>query len=251
MEQTNDLSGKVALVTGASRGIGQAIAIQLAKNGACVYGTSTTQAGADSISATFEKLKLKVAGLVLNVSLENSIDEMFSQMKQKSNMPDILVNNAAITRDNLLLRMKSDEWDAVIETNLSAVYRITQASLRNMLKKRWGRVINISSVVGSTGNAGQVNYAAAKAGLEAFTRSLALEVGSRNITVNSVAPGFVDTDMTRGLPEAQREALLELVPLQRLGEPEDIAYSVLFLASGDASYITGQTLHVNGGMYMQ
>jgi len=250
MNQTGLLTGKVALVTGASRGIGRAIALTLAKQGAFVVGTATTESGAEAIQQAFQTAGVSGKGCVLDVASPESVSGLLEQIKQDKGMPDILVNNAAITRDNLLLRMKQDEWDAVIETNLGSAYRLARACLRDMIKNRWGRIISISSVVGSTGNAGQVNYAAAKAGLEAFTRSLAQEVGSRNITVNAVAPGFIDTDMTRSLPDEQRDGLLARIPLQRLGQPDDIAASVLFLASDDASYVTGQTLHVNGGMYM-
>lgn len=250
MNQTGSLAGKVALVTGASRGIGRAIAETLARDGACVIGTATTPKGAEAITAAFQNAGLTGTGMVLDVSMADSVNAAIEQIKTQFGMPSILVNNAAITRDNLLLRMKEDEWDAVIQTNLGSVYRLVRACLRDMIKNRWGRIISISSVVGSTGNAGQVNYAAAKAGLEAFTRSLAQEVGSRNITVNAVAPGFIDTDMTRELPMEQREILLQRIPLQRLGQPEDIAASVRFLASEEAGYVTGQTLHVNGGMYM-
>jgi 3-oxoacyl-[acyl-carrier protein] reductase len=248
--KTDALSGRVALVTGASRGIGRAIALRLARQGAHVTGTATTQQGAEAISRAFEEAGLPGQGMVLNVASPASVSEVIEQLRQGIGMPSVLVNNAAITRDNLLLRMKPEEWSAVIETNLSSVYYLVRACLRDMVKNRWGRIINVSSVVGSTGNPGQVNYSAAKAGVEAFTRSLAQEVGSRNITVNAVAPGFIDTDMTRALPEDQRNVLLKHIPLQRMGEPEDIASSVAFLASDDASYVTGQTLHVNGGIYM-
>lgn len=244
------LSGRVALVTGASRGIGRAIALRLAQKGACVIGTATTGQGAEAITQVFKDAGLAGKGMVLDVASADSVSEAIEQIRQNEGMPSILVNNAAITRDNLLLRMKPEEWNAVIETNLSSVYHLVRACLRDMIKNRWGRIISVSSVVGSTGNAGQVNYAAAKAGVEAFTRSLAQEVGSRNITVNAVAPGFIDTDMTKALSDDQRNSLLQHIPLQRMGEPEDIASSVAFLASEDAAYVTGQTLHVNGGMYM-
>jgi 3-oxoacyl-[acyl-carrier protein] reductase len=229
--------GRVALVTGASRGIGQAIALSLGQEGATVIGTATTAEGADKITAAFAAAGVQGCGLALNVALPES-------------MPAILVNNAAITQDNLLLRMKEDEWDSVIETNLNSIYRLTKVCLRDMLKARWGRIISIGSVVGSTGNPGQVNYAAAKAGLIGFTKSLAQEVGSRDITVNAVSPGFIDTDMTRGLSEEQRNMLLSRIPMQRLGRVDEIAAAVMFFASQAAGYITGQTLHVNGGMYM-
>jgi 3-oxoacyl-[acyl-carrier protein] reductase len=248
MNQTGRLAGRVALVTGASRGIGRAIAETLAEQGARVVGTATTENGANTITEALQARRGR--GLALDVSSAESITDTLENIRGTEGFPGILVNNAAITRDNLLLRMKPEEWNEVIETNLSSVYRLVRACLRDMIKHRWGRIISISSVVGSTGNAGQVNYAAAKAGLEAFTRSLAQEVGSRNVTVNAVAPGFIDTDMTRSLREAQRDELLRRIPLQRLGQPADIAASVLFLASEDANYVTGQTLHVNGGMYM-
>jgi 3-oxoacyl-[acyl-carrier protein] reductase len=243
-------AGKVALVTGASRGIGHAIALALGRQDATVIGTATTDAGAEKISAAFTAAGIKGVGLALNVADSASVEETLGVIKSRFGMPAILVNNAAITQDNLLLRMKDDEWDSVIETNLSSIYRVTKICLRDMLKARWGRIISISSVVGATGNPGQVNYAAAKAGLVGFTKALALEVGSRSITVNAVAPGFIDTDMTRSLPDDQRAALLERIPLQRLGNAEEIAGVVAFLASDAAGYITGQTLHVNGGMYM-
>lgn len=242
---------RVALVTGASRGIGRAIASALAEQGIIVIGTATTQAGADKITATFAEKNLTGSGFVLNVTSQDSIDACLAFIKENyTAMPTILVNNAAVTEDNLLMRMKEDEWDKVIATNLSAVYRITKACIRDMLKARWGRIINIGSVVGSTGNLGQVNYAAAKAGVLGFTKSLAQEVGTRDITVNAIAPGFIDTDMTRDLPEEHRTLLLQRIPMQRMGQPEEIAAAVLFLASDAAGYITGQTLHVNGGMYM-
>lgn len=243
-------TGKVALVTGASRGIGQAIALALGRDEATVIGTATTEEGAAKITQSFEAAGIKGSGMVLNVAQQDSIDALFANLKERVGMPAILINNAAVTQDNLLLRMKDAEWDSVIETNLNSIYRVTKACLRDMIKARWGRIINISSVVGSTGNAGQVNYAAAKAGLIGFTKSLAQEVGSRDITVNAVSPGFIDTDMTRNLPEEQRNLLLSRIPMQRLGQGEDIAAAVVFLASNAAGYITGQTLHVNGGMFM-
>lgn len=243
-------SGKVALVTGASRGIGQAIALSLAQQGATVIGTATTEAGAEKISQAFAAAGVQGIGLALNVAQAASIEATLAKIKAQFGMPTILVNNAAITQDNLMLRMKDEEWDTVIETNLNSIFRVTKACLRDMLKARWGRIISIGSVVGATGNPGQVNYAAAKAGLVGFTKALAQEVGSRAITVNAVAPGFIDTDMTRSLPEEHRTALLQRIPMQRLGTAEEIAAVVTFLASESAAYITGQTLHVNGGMYM-
>lgn len=241
---------KVVLVTGASRGIGQAIALALGHEGATIVGTATTQEGADKITHAFAAEGIKGSGMVLNVASQESIDTLIANIKAQYGMPTILINNAAITEDNLLLRMKEEEWDNVIDTNLSSIYRLTKACLRDMLKARWGRIISIGSVVGSTGNPGQVNYAAAKAGLLGFTKALAQEVGSRDITVNAVSPGFIDTDMTRSLPEDQRNQLLSRIPMQRLGQAEEIAAAVVFLASNAAGYITGQTLHVNGGMYM-
>jgi 3-oxoacyl-[acyl-carrier protein] reductase len=243
-------TGKIALVTGASRGIGEAIALGLGKTGATVIGTATTTSGAEKISVNFAKAGVQGCGIAMNVAEPESIEAGLATIKERYGMPAILVNNAAITQDNLLLRMKEEEWEKVIETNLSSIYRMTKACLRDMLKARWGRIISISSVVGTTGNAGQANYAAAKAGLLGFTKALAQEVGSREITVNAVAPGFIDTDMTRDLPAEQRDLLLSRIPLQRLGHPEEIAAAVVFLASLEAGYITGHTLHVNGGMYM-
>ncbi len=243
-------SGKTALVTGASRGIGHAIALALGRDGATVIGTATTDQGAELITAAFAKAGVQGHGLTLNVNDSESIETTLAIIKERFGMPSILVNNAAITQDNLLLRMKDEEWEQVIATNLSSIFRVTKICLRDMLKARWGRIISISSVVGTTGNPGQVNYAAAKAGLLGFTKALALEVASRSITVNAVAPGFIDTDMTRGLAEDQRKILLERIPLQRLGHADEIAAAVKFLASDGAAYITGQTLHVNGGMYM-
>jgi 3-oxoacyl-[acyl-carrier protein] reductase len=241
------LQGQVALVTGASRGIGAAIASALAGAGATVIGSATSSSGAQAIT---QSLAGKGRGIVLDVAVEESVDAAFKNILEKEGAPTIVVNNAGITRDNLLLRMKSEEWDAVIATNLSGMYRVCKASLRGMMKARHGRIINIASVIGVMGNAGQANYAAAKAGIIGFSKSLAREVGSRNITVNVVAPGFIDTDMTRALTEEQRTAMLAQVPLARLGEGSDIADSVVFLASAAASYITGETLHVNGGMLM-
>jgi len=241
---------KIALVTGASRGIGHAIAMRLGESGAIVIGSSTTKEGAEKITHAFREANITGFGIVLDVSDSKSIESAMTSIRKQNQMPMILVNNAAVTEDNLLLRMKDEEWERVIDTNLNSVFRMTKACLRDMLKARWGRIINISSVVGSTGNPGQVNYAAAKAGLIGFTKSLAQEVGSRDITVNAIAPGFIDTDMTRRLSDEQRNALLQRIPMQRLGQGSDIADAVLFLSSESAGYITGQTLHVNGGMYM-
>ena len=244
---SKQLQGEIALVTGASRGIGRAIAEQLADDGATVIGTATTESGADRIS---EYLGSSGKGLCLNVTDAESVAAVIKQISSDFGDVSILVNNAGITRDNLLMMMKEDQWTDIIDTNLTSIYRLSKAVIRKMMKARKGRIINIASVVGSTGNPGQTNYSAAKAGLLGFTKSLAREIGSRNITVNAVAPGFIDTDMTRELEEAQREALVNQIPLDRLGEPEDIAKAVAFLAGPDASYITGETLHVNGGMYM-
>ena len=241
---------EVALVTGASRGIGQAIALELGKAGATVIGTATSESGAENITNYLKEQGIKGYGLALNVTDSASIDALFDKMKADVGMPSILVNNAGITRDNLLMRMKDDEWFDVIDTNLNAIYRLSKACLRGMTKARWGRIINISSVVGAMGNAGQTNYCATKAGVGGFTRSLAKELGPRNITVNAVSPGFIDTDMTKELPDANREAILSQVPLGRLGEPEEIAAVVDFLASDSGAYITGENIHVNGGMYM-
>lgn len=245
-----NLQGKVALVTGASRGIGQAIALELGRQGALVIGTATSEAGAERIGAVLREAGLQGQGEVLDVGNGESVDALLERIQQAHGPIAILVNNAGITRDNLMLRMKDDEWHDVINTNLTSLYRLTKGVLRGMTKARWGRIINIGSVVGAMGNAGQVNYAAAKAGLEGFGRALAREVGSRGITVNSVAPGFIDTDMTRELPEAQRDALLGQIPLGRLGQAEEIAKVVGFLASEGAAYVTGATVPVNGGMYM-
>jgi 3-oxoacyl-[acyl-carrier protein] reductase len=241
------LQGEVALVTGASRGIGAAIAEALAAAGARVVGTATSQAGADSISAA---LNGRGRGAVLNVADEESVTALFKDMQANEGGPTVLVNNAGITKDNLLLRMKQDEWDDVIATNLTGLYRVCKAALRGMMKARKGRIINIASVIAVMGNAGQANYAASKAGMVGFSKSLAREVGSRGITVNVVAPGFIDTDMTKVLPDAQRETMLQGVPLGRLGDGDDIANAVLFLASAGGAYITGETLNVNGGMVM-
>ena len=246
----NSLEGEVALVTGASRGIGQAIALALGKMGATVVGTATSDKGADAITAYLSEQGIKGQGMTLNVTDSDSVSQVLAAATEAFGAPSILVNNAGITRDNLLMRMKEDEWQDIIDTNLTSVYRLSKACLRAMTKARKGRIISISSVVGASGNAGQTNYAAAKAGLIGFTKSLAREVGARGITVNAVAPGFIDTDMTRALPDAQREALLTSIPLNRLGQPEEIAAAVAFLASPGAAYISGETLHVNGGMYM-
>ncbi|MDX1347614.1 MAG: 3-oxoacyl-ACP reductase FabG [Thiomicrorhabdus chilensis] len=244
------LTGKVALVTGASRGIGKAIALDLAAQGATVIGTATSEGGAEKISAYLSAAGAQGAGKCLNVTDAQMITDVLAEITKEFGVPTILVNNAGITRDNLLMRMKDEEWDDIIQTNLSSVYRMSKACLRGMMKAKGGRIINIASVVGVMGNAGQTNYAAAKAGIIGFSKSLAREVGARNITVNTIAPGFIDTDMTRALPEEQRAALTNQIPLSRLGEPEDIAKSVTFLAGEGGSYITGQTLNVNGGMYM-
>jgi 3-oxoacyl-[acyl-carrier protein] reductase len=244
------LDGQVAIVTGASRGIGAAIADALAEAGARVAGTATTEQGAAAIEVRLGAHPAAGCGEVLDVNDADAAEALVGRVTGRLGVPTILVNNAGITRDQILLRMKEDDWDAVIETNLRSVFRLSKACLRGMLKARGGRIISIASVVGSMGNAGQANYAAAKAGMMGFSRSLAREIGSRGITVNVVAPGFIDTDMTRALDDKQREGLLRDIPLQRLGEPQDIAAAVLFLASAQGGYITGQTLHVNGGMYM-
>ena len=241
------MQGKIALVTGATRGIGRAVAEELVSKGAFVIGTATSEKGAESISAYLGE---KGRGLVLNVADQASIDAVLEQIKQEFGDIDILVNNAGITRDNLLMRMKDEEWFDILQTNLSSVYHLSKAMLRTMMKKRFGRIINIGSVVGSMGNAGQTNYCAAKAGLIGFSKALAKEVASRGITVNVVAPGFIATDMTDVLSEELKNNLLTQIPAGRLGEPKDIAKAVTFLASEDASYINGTTLHVNGGMYM-
>ncbi len=245
--QTGVLKGEIALVTGASRGIGASIASALAAAGATVIGTATSDGGAKGIS---EALGDGGRGVVLNISDDDSVAAAIKDIQGKEGAPTILVNNAGITRDNLLMRMKADEWDDVIATNLSGVYRLCKSCLRGMMKAKNGRIINIASVIGIMGNAGQSNYAAAKAGIIGFSKSLAREIGSRNITVNVVAPGFIDTDMTRVLAEDQRDAMLQQVPLGRLGEGDDIANAVVFLASPAAAYVTGETLHVNGGMLM-
>lgn len=246
----NNLEGKVALVTGASRGIGEAIAAQLGAAGAIVVGTATSESGAAKIAERLQQQGVKGTGLVLNVTSAESIANLLNAIKEQFGVPEILVNNAGITKDNLLMRMKDEEWLDVIDTNLNSVYRLSKAVLKGMMKARWGRIINISSVVGAMGNPGQSNYAASKAGVAGFARSLAAEVGSRGITVNTVAPGFIDTDMTRALPDEQREQLLGKIPLGRLGQPEEIASVVTFLASNAGGYVSGETIHVNGGMYM-
>ena len=243
-----DLSGKVILVTGASRGIGKAIADRLAAASFTVIGTATTEEGAAGIDARLNPAG--GAGLVLDVSDQSSVDAALAQINTQFGAPLVLVNNAGITRDNILMRMKPEEWDSVVQTNLSSIYRLSKACLRGMTKARWGRIVTITSVVGSMGNAGQSNYAATKAGAEGFTRALAREVGSRAITVNAVAPGFIDTDMTRELPSDNRDALLGQIPLGRLGQPDEIAETVCFLVGDGAAYITGETIHVNGGMHM-
>ena len=245
-----NLDGQVAIVTGASRGIGAAIADALAGAGARVAGTATTAAGAEAIAERLGGIAGGCCGEVLDVNDPDAPAALVEHVTEALGTPTIVVNNAGITRDQILMRMKEDDWDDVIDTNLRSVFRLSKACLRGMMKARRGRIISIASVVGSMGNPGQTNYAAAKAGMMGFSRSLAREIGSRGITVNVVAPGFIDTDMTRALDDAQREALLRDIPLQRLGEPEDIAAAVLFLASEQGSYITGQTLHVNGGMFM-
>ena len=244
---SNSLKDQVALVSGASRGIGAAIADMLAAEGARVFGTATSGKGATAIN---ERAVNGLTGLVLDVNDADGISSMLAEITQQASAPTILINNAGVTRDQLLMRMSELDWETVLDTNLRSVYRLSKACLRGMMKARTGRIISISSVIGSTGNAGQANYAAAKAGMMGFSRSLAREVGSRGITVNVVAPGFIDTDMTRELNEAQREAMLNDIPLKRLGEVDDIAAAVRFLASPSASYITGQTIHVNGGMYV-
>ena len=241
------MTKQIALVTGASRGIGRAIAEMLADQGYFVVGTATTEHGADAISSYLTE---QGTGLKLDVADPQSVTQIVKLINDESGAPTILVNNAGITRDNLLLRMKDEEWDDIINTNLTSIFRMSKALLRGMMKAKTGRIINISSVVGSTGNAGQANYAAAKSGMIGFTKSMAKEVGSRNITVNCVAPGFIDTDMTREMPEDNKNALLASIPLGRLGDANEIAHAVTFLASAGAAYITGETIHVNGGMFM-
>ena len=244
------LDGKIALVTGASRGIGRAIALELGKCGAVVIGTSTTALGAEGIGQQLAAAGTRGAGMELNVNDLRQVESAMADIQKRFGDIAILVNNAGITRDNLLLRMKDEEWDEIMATDLKSVYRLSKLVLRSMLKARYGRIINITSVVGVTGNAGQTNYAAAKAGIIGFSKSLAREVGSRNITVNCIAPGFIDTDMTRALSAEQRDALAQRIPLGRLGRPEDVAAAAAFLASAAADYVTGCTLHVNGGLHM-
>ena len=245
------LQGQIALVTGASRGIGQAIALELGRHGATVIGTATTDSGAQTISAYMDAAGIKGTGVALNVNESAQVDQVLAEIRKQFGEISILVNNAGITRDNLLARMTDEEWDDVLATNLKSVFRLSRAVLRAMMKARAGRIISIGSVVGSMGNPGQSNYAASKAGMIGFTKSLAQEIGSRNITVNCIAPGFIDTDMTQSLGEEQRAKLIEHVPLKRLGLPADIAAAVAFLAGPGAAYITGVTLHVNGGMHME
>ena len=250
MSDHETLQGEIALVTGASRGIGQAITLELGAQGATIIGTATSEKGAAAIGDTLKENGVKGTGMVLDVTEQASVEALMANIQEQFGTPSILVNNAGITRDNLLMRMKNDEWNDIIDTNLTSVFRLSKAVLRGMIKARKGRIISISSVVGVAGNAGQTNYAAAKAGLVGFTKSLAREVGARGITVNAVAPGFIDTDMTRALGDAQKMALFKDIPLGRLGLPEEIAASVGFLVSPKAAYITGNTLHVNGGLYM-
>jgi 3-oxoacyl-[acyl-carrier protein] reductase len=241
---------EIALISGATRGIGRAIALELGRSGMVVIGTATSQTGAESISNYMSENKIEGTGMVMNVTDPSSIDAALAQINQQYGAPSVLINNAGITRDNLLMRMKEDEWNDVIDTNLASVYRLSKACLRAMLKMKRGRIVNIASVVGFSGNPGQTNYAAAKAGMVGFSRALAREVASRGITVNTVAPGYIATDMTDALPEEQQKTIIENIPLNRLGRPEDIAAAVAFLVSSAGAYITGETIHVNGGMYM-
>ena len=245
------LQGQVALVTGASRGIGRAIALELGRQGATVIGTATTDSGAQSIGEGLAQAGVAGRGVALDVNDAGACEAVVDALVKEFGAVSVLVNNAGITRDNLAMRMKDDEWQAVIDTNLSAVFRMSRLVMRPMMKARFGRIVNVTSVVGSSGNPGQANYAAAKAGVAGMSRALARELGSRNITVNCVAPGFIDTDMTRALTEAQTGALMQNIPLGRFGQPEDVAAAVAFLASPQAGYVTGTTLHVNGGMYME
>ncbi|ADJ28369.1 3-oxoacyl-ACP reductase FabG [Nitrosococcus watsonii] len=244
------LEGKIALITGASRGIGRAIIEGIALQGATVVGTATSKAGAEGISAFLAEREWPGMGIVLDVSDPASIDSALTVTSEQLGAPTVLINNAGITHDNLLMRMKDEEWETILNTNLTAIYRLSKGCLRGMIKTRWGRIINIASVTGVMGNAGQTNYAAAKAGMIGFTKALAREVGTRGVTVNTVAPGFIDTDMTRDLADTQRKVLLAQIPLNRLGKAQEVAAAVAFLASLEASYITGETLHVNGGLYM-
>ncbi len=244
------LENEIAFVSGASRGIGKEIALALGEKGATVIGTATSESGAENISNYLKENNINGKGMVMNVTDADSINDTVAKIGEEFAAPTILVNNAGITRDNLVMRMKDSEWEDIMNTNLSSIFRVSKACLRGMMKAKKGRIISIASVVGVTGNAGQANYSAAKAGVIGFSKSLAREVGSRGITVNVVAPGFIDTDMTRALPEAQREALLGQIPLNRLGDAAEIAHAVAFLASPEAAYITGETLHVNGGMHM-
>lgn len=246
----SNMNEKIVLITGASRGIGASILQVMAETGATVIGTATSQKGADAVSATLKEQGAKGKGMVLNVSEAASIEDCLKQITEEFGTIGVLVNNAGITRDNLLMRMKDEDWEDVLNTNLTSVYRLSKAMLRPMMKQKFGRIINIASVVGVSGNAGQTNYSAAKAGMIGFSKSLAREVASRGITVNTIAPGFIRTDMTDTLPEEQKKALSANIPAARLGEADDIAYAVKFLASPEAGYITGETLHVNGGMYM-
>ena len=243
------LDGKIVLVTGATRGIGKAIALTMGKAGATVIGTATSEAGANNVSQMLDDEKISGKGIVLDVTDNDQISKLDETIKKDFGSVDILINNAGITRDNILLRMKEDEWEDIINTNLSSIYKMSKSVLRGMIKKRSGRIISITSVVGAMGNAGQTNYAAAKAGIIGFTKSLAREVGVRGVTVNAIAPGFIETDMTDSLPQDQKEALASQIPMGRLGTTDEVAQTVLFLAGDGGSYITGQTLHVNGGMY--
>lgn len=247
---TSQLTDKIALVTGASRGIGRAIALSLGQTGATIIGTATTEANAEKITAYLQEHNISGTGLVLNVAQAESIAAAMAQIQQEYGNPNILINNAGIARDNLMLRMKQDEWDEVLTTNLTSIYRLSKACLKGMVKARWGRIISLTSVVGCTGNAGQANYAAAKAGIIGFSKSLAQEIATRGITVNSIAPGFIETDMTKNLDPKHQDLVMQQIPMGRMGQPEEIAAAVRFLASLDAAYITGETIHINGGMFM-